>query len=129
MLNSIKKQLVEHHNRMIDWVKSLNRFGSDLWVNPIEKEKWSSAEIISHLQAWDRFIMEKRIPYFFSEELFPLGPEVEEFNRKAAIEGRNMEQDDMIKKFVHTRQELLKRMESIDEGQWDKHWSINFSSS
>ncbi|WP_052044338.1 DinB family protein [Alkalihalobacillus alcalophilus] len=88
-MEKIKKEILKHYNDSISFVESLNELTDNQWRLCIQDGKWSVAEIIGHFIPWDDFVLKRRIPYFFSDEDFPKGPNVNQMNDKSSFKARN----------------------------------------
>jgi hypothetical protein len=126
-LLTTKKELILHHTNVIECVKTLSYLSEDNWRAALAKDQWSVAEIIGHLIAWDRFVLEKRIPYLITCEPMPISPNVEEMNVLAAAEGRKQSQKVLIEKFITTRSQLQQNLKDLHEDLWVKEYSIGTS--
>ncbi|TMU87161.1 DinB family protein [Bacillus sp. BHET2] len=119
-----KDEVVKHHVNMIAWSQTLNNLSSNQWFSPIKENKWSIAEIISHLIPWDEFVLEYRIPYFSSNDSLPNSPDRDAVNERAALEGRSAEKSVTINRFIASRTKLLECIENISSDLWDKTFRI-----
>jgi len=115
-----KSELLTEQFNFAQWVESLKDLDEKLWFQPIESESWSIAEIISHLQMWDQFVLEHRVPYLFT--VFPdVNPTDEEVNLPAsqyALSGVTQKQ--LIDGFCLTRTKLIEELEKIAEHDFQK---------
>lgn len=111
---SISKEVLLKHNRQMRlWVHSLHELSEEKWRQPIGENKWTVAEIISHLSAWDEYIIEHRIA--IQNEDFPISPDVEMFNASAAEYARNHSKESILNEFAKNRQKLIECIENLDE--------------
>jgi DinB superfamily len=115
-----RDKIVLHHQEMIRFVESLNSISKEEWFRPIEENKWSIAEVISHFVPWDDFVMNKRLPYLGSSEPLPSAPDPQILNEQAASKGRASKQIDVIQSFIETRNRLLTRIQEIPEHNWEQ---------
>lgn len=107
-----KEELLKHNRHMSLWVQSLNELSDEKWRKPIAENKWTVAEIISHLSAWDLFIFEHRLA--IQNEDFPSSPEVEKFNSNAADYARKHSKETILNEFSKNRQKLIEWIEKQD---------------
>ena len=107
-----KEELVKHNRHMSLWVHSLNELSEEKWRKPIAENKWTVAEIISHLSAWDSFIIEQRLA--IENEDFPISPDVEKFNTTAAEYARNHSKETILNEFTRNRHKLIECIENLD---------------
>ncbi|WP_026690418.1 DinB family protein [Alteribacter aurantiacus] len=127
-MNKYKKEIIEHYKQSIEFVKSLNELSENEWRTPIGKGKWTIAEIIGHFRPWDEFVIQQRIPYLFSEEELPKGPEAKEINNRAAFKTREEVQMITIIKFISTRVVLCKAIEELSDENWERNFTIGKTS-
>jgi hypothetical protein len=119
-----KDEIVIHHLDMIEWSKSLLNLPIEHWFSPIKENKWSIAEIISHLIPWDEFVLEHRIPYLIDNQSLTKSLDRQLVNDRAALDGRSSEKSVTIKNFIVTRNKLLKSIEHIDGDLWGETFRI-----
>lgn len=123
-MNKYKKEIIEHYKQSIEFVKSLNELSENEWRTPIGKGKWTIAEIIGHFRPWDEFVIQQRIPYLFSEEELPKGPEVKDTNNSAAFKTREEVQLITINEFISTRVAFCKVIEELSDENWERNFRI-----
>ncbi len=104
---------------MIDWVESFRKLSDERWLMPIEVNKWSIAEIVSHFVPWEEFVLENRIPYLTTDNPLPKPPDVETLNQQSAVEGRNNPKEITIQKFIDSRKRMIDSITSISDRLWD----------
>lgn len=83
-----KIYIIKHDERSIDWINDLRRLSENQWRMAIEPEKWSVAEVIGHLPSWDEFVLNHRLPFLFTEEPLPTGPDAAQLNKMTAKKSR-----------------------------------------
>ncbi|UOQ43683.1 DinB family protein [Halobacillus salinarum] len=115
-----KEQLLKHFKGSIDWVQALSSIAEENWRLPIEPGKWSVAEVISHLVAWDKFVLNQRIPYLFTHQEMPAAPDVEVVNEEAAIQARAEEKEDTIERFCEERRHFVQVLHHFEESDFEK---------
>ncbi|WP_325166657.1 DinB family protein [Viridibacillus soli] len=93
----------------------------------MEKSKWSVCEIVGHLIPWDKFILEKRLPYLLIPNSVLVKPNVQQMNSRAAFESLNMMKEEVIKQFSQTRLKLVNEMKKIPAEEFNKVFSIGAS--
>jgi uncharacterized damage-inducible protein DinB len=113
-----KEQIIRHHKEMIQWVKSLNDLSAGEWFRPIDENKWSIAEIVSHFGPWDDFVVNKRLPYLGSSYPLPQAPDPQILNEDSASRARSTEQSAVIQSFISSRDRLMASIREIPEGAW-----------
>lgn len=113
-----KAEILDHHRNVIEFVQALKDLTEDEWRTPIAENKWTVAEVISHLIPWDEFVLYKRIPYLFTDDKLPKSPEAAIMNAKAASKARKVEKKIIIDKFILGRSNLLKAIDTIPADHW-----------
>ncbi len=108
-----KEEVLKHNRHMRSWVHSLNELSVEKWRKPIAENKWTVAEIIAHLSAWDLYIIEHRIA--IQNKDFPISPDVEKFNSTAAEYARNHSKETVLDEFANNRQKLIECIENLDD--------------
>ncbi|MBP0726992.1 DinB family protein [Bacillus sp. RG28] len=112
-----KQELLNHHTNVMNFVMSLNQLTKNEWQSPIEEGKWSIAEIVYHFIPWDLFIIEKRLPFFRSNQSLPQAPIVEELNKTSSEKAKITSKEGTIKYFIETRTLLKNQIESLTENE------------
>jgi len=112
-----KQELLNHHTSVMNFVMSLNQLTKDEWQSPMEKGKWSIAEIVYHFIPWDAFIVESRFPFFRSNQSLPSAPNVKELNKTSSEKAKITSKEDTIKYFIETRTLLINQIESLNENE------------
>ncbi|SER56757.1 DinB family protein [Salipaludibacillus aurantiacus] len=123
-MKKVKEEIIEHHLKAIGFVSSLSRLSEKEWRTPIAEDKWTIAEIIGHFKPWDEFVMTKRLPYLFSEDKLPKGPDSNEINSRSAALSRQEPQQTTIEKFISTRKNFLKAVKDLPDHLWEQPFSI-----
>lgn len=122
-----KHQIISHYERSIVFVESLGDITEEQWRTPIEPGKWTVAEVIGHLTPWDEFVVKQRLPFLFTEEDLPKGPDVEEMNASAAKNSRAQSKEETIANFINQRQQLIEALYQITDQQWQQPFTIGVS--
>ncbi|WP_194165530.1 DinB family protein [Oceanobacillus sp. CFH 90083] len=113
-----KKEIMQHHMNAIKFVRALHALSEDQWRTPVEKGKWTVAEVIGHLIPWDEFVLYKRMPYLFSDDKLPKGSGTDATNTMAASKAREQDKEIIIDKFILVRSNLLQAMDNIPPARW-----------
>ena len=122
-----KHQIISHYERSIVFVESLTGITEEQWRTPIEPGKWSIAEVIGHLSPWDEFVLNQRLPFLFTKESLPKGPDVVEMNASAARNSRAQSREETISSFIRNRHQLIEALYQIVEKQWQQPFTIGSS--
>ncbi|MGM8215499.1 DinB family protein [Bacillaceae bacterium W0354] len=120
MLNH-KEKVIFHYEQSIEYVQSLKNLSEVEWRKPLGDEKWTIAEVIAHFEPWDEIVLEKRVPYFFTRGTLPkLSLNVDEVNREAAKYGAKHTREEVIDRFIQSRQKMIETITEIDSEDWEK---------
>jgi len=122
-----KKLILNHYENSIQYIAKLTRLTDDCWLTPIAESKWSVCEIVGHLVPWDKFVMEKRLPYSLNLKQELESPNVLEMNQIAALESLNISKDEGIKKCILTRLKLVNEIIKIPASEFNKELNIGTS--
>ncbi|MGE7674603.1 DinB family protein [Lysinibacillus sp. NPDC094403] len=122
-----KHQIISHYERSIVFVESLANITEEQWRTPLEPGKWTVAEVIGHLTPWDEFVLKQRLPFLFTEESLPKGPDVEEINTSAARDSRTQSKEETIANFIKQKQQLMDALYQIVDKQWQQPFTIGVS--
>ncbi|WP_042472518.1 DinB family protein [Bacillus ndiopicus] len=120
-------KIIEHHFDFIELIRSLRFVEESKLRKPIAEGKWSVVEIVGHFIAWDQFVLRDRIPYFFTENIFPAGPNVNVLNEQAARNAREEEVSFVLDAFLSTRGQIVEKIIEIPEELWFAEIKINQS--
>lgn len=113
-----KYEIIKHQLNFIDFVDSLKGVNEGILRSPISEGKWSVLEIISHFSSWDEFVIEKRIPYFFSMHSFLKGPNSETLNEQTIARKRDEKIEVIFGEFLKNRSDLVLKMKEIPDDLW-----------
>lgn len=121
-MNPIKKKekILNHYKQSVEFVEKLKVLTDSIWFQPISENKWSTCEIIGHLIYWDRFMIEKRLPYLTLENQQLEIPNVQEMNRQAAIESKRKMKDIVVKEFVDERYKLIALLSKLSQEEFSQ---------
>ncbi|WP_155593327.1 DinB family protein [Lysinibacillus cavernae] len=122
-----KTYVIKHYEKSIDWISELRSISEDQWRMPIEPGKWTVAEVIGHLPPWDEFVLHHRIPFLFTGECLPKGPDVTHLNTLAAKKSSEQSMDETITDFISTRSQLLQAIQPFTDDQWQQSFKIGQS--
>lgn len=113
-----KQNFIQKYEQSIKWVESLSNLSEIQWRMPVAAGKWTIAEVIGHLIPWDIFVLEQRLPYFFTGQALPAGPEVEHVNRLASEKSKRKTKEELIASFVAGRGKLVAALNNIPDEKW-----------
>jgi len=122
---SSKLKILEHHKNFIEFVQSLEKLDEQVLRTPITEGKWSIIQIVGHFQPWDEFLLEKRLPFIFSESTLPAAPNSFELNAEAAQLAEEHSVSVTLNNLISTRVKLLSRINTLPEENWSVKFKIN----
>lgn len=122
-----KHQIISHYEKSIVFVESLANITEEQWRTLLEPGKWTVAEVIGHLTPWDEFVVNQRLPFLFTKESLPKGPDVREMNASAARNSRVQSKEETIANFINQRQQLINALYQIVDEQWQQAFTIGES--
>lgn len=110
---------------MIPWVDRLAELEDSIWFKPIAEGKASTAEIISHLMKWDRYLITTAIPAVQSGEGVVF-PSFDPFNSAAYEYAKSgISKNQLLAEFLSTREELCGLLLGVGEEVLRKHTTAN----
>ncbi|RLL48545.1 DinB family protein [Oceanobacillus piezotolerans] len=98
---------------MIDTIMELKEVPEEILREPIKEGKWSIIQIVGHLYYWDKFNLEKMIPYMADGGDLPKFPDHDQHNEEAMSFIKDYSVDSIIDSFALTRKELNERISSL----------------
>lgn len=123
-VNHEKEKVLHHYQTTMDWAEELTSLSERQWRTPIEKDKWTIAEVLGHLIPWDEFVLNQRLPSLLQDVPLLEKPNAEEINQKAAAESRSREQGETIALFTEGRMRLLEILGEIPDELWTQEFQI-----
>lgn len=118
-------EILQHHKQYIEFVDELSKLDEMFLRQPMQKGKWSIIEVVGHLQLWDQFVVEKRLPFIFTAEEMPASPKVVDVNEVAAFRARNNSPHITFEHFVSTRMQLFNLLTNLPEEVWQHQICLN----
>jgi uncharacterized damage-inducible protein DinB len=96
-------------------ISSYKGIDDQRFLEPINAGKWSVKEVIGHLYYWDKFILEKHVPFMNQGAILIAFPDHDLHNSEAIryISGFNATSS-LIDEFVQKRRDLIEAMSRID---------------
>lgn len=120
-----KDELIMEFELARDWVNSLKDYPEKDFFNPIEKDKWSVAEIITHLAYWDKYVLEEILPNM-KQNADIKSIDFQELNDQAssyALSGITFMS--LIDQFVNGRKDLVTKLREKSDAEFLVHFKIN----
>ena len=122
-----KQQIIMHYEQSLLWLTYLSNVSETEWRLPIQQGKWSVAEVIGHLIPWDEFVVNERLPFFFTNNALSKGPNVEQMNTEAARISRTQSKEQTVQAFLKSRRLLLHALQGLSDEQWQRSFAIGRS--
>ncbi len=98
---------------MIDSIVDLKEISEERLCEPIKEGKWSIIQIVGHLYYWDKFNLEKMIPYMADGVDLPKFPDHDQHNEEAMSFIKEYSAESLIESFIITRKELNERISRV----------------
>ena len=104
---SVGKETIYRYKQFIDWTDTLRDLDDNVWFTPIAEGKATIAEIMSHLQNWDNYLVHTIIPAIKHGEGMGF-PDFDPFNQKAHEYARSgISKSRLLDEFKQTRLQLI----------------------
>ncbi|MFS1512214.1 DinB family protein [Chengkuizengella sp. SCS-71B] len=122
----MKKDLLNELLQLNVWARSLKKLEQETIYQPIAENKWSIAEIISHLMFWDRYILQERIPIMVPNASLKSDVNVNEMNNKASEYTRSeVSFNEIIDSLIDCRESIVSILEEKSEEELSSTFKIN----
>lgn len=109
---------------LIDRVNALNEVTESLWYQSIAEKKWSIAQILAHISAWDEVLIMELLPSLISQRAIQF-PDTEMINAEAGKYGERCNKQELYQQVVHTRAKIVNTLRSLPEEVQKATFSIN----
>ena len=109
------KKLLKQYEETIEDIRQLKDVQESKLKEPISKGKWSIREIVGHLYYWDKYNLEKMIPFMKDGASLPPFPNHDEHNEEAISYLTDYTVEAIIDVFIDTRKELIESISKVDE--------------
>jgi hypothetical protein len=96
-----------------------------LFFHPIAEGKWSTAEIISHISFWDKYIREEMLPQMKKDAVID-SIDIEVLNKQAAnyaISG--VSKQHLLHKQLEERKQLVSTLKKKSEEEFSPRFTLN----
>ncbi|WP_130858681.1 DinB family protein [Gracilibacillus phocaeensis] len=123
-MNEVTK-LIQRFEACNDWVSELENWSDDAFFQPIQPGKWSTAEIISHITYWDRYLLEELIPQM-KQDAKLTNPAFEVINQPAAAYALSgVSKTQLIHEQLETRRLLIAYLREKSEEDFFATFHLN----
>ncbi|WP_078553356.1 DinB family protein [Bacillus alkalicellulosilyticus] len=110
----MNKTLRQYEN-MVATILELKEIPEGILTEPMKEGKWSIIEVVGHLYYWDKFNLEKMVPYMVEEaDLVPF-PDHDQHNEEAMSYIADLSVETVIERFVQTRKTLIEKLAEINK--------------
>ncbi|WP_223701169.1 DinB family protein [Sutcliffiella deserti] len=99
--------------KMIGSIAELNGVSEERLREPIKEGKWSIIEIVGHLYYWDKYNLEKMVPYMTDGGDLPQFPDHDQHNEEAIAFIKEYSAELIIDSFVVTRKEFIEKVSEV----------------
>ncbi|TFJ92922.1 DinB family protein [Lentibacillus salicampi] len=120
-----KEELMTDFENFNLYVKSLKTMEEIQFFEPIAEGKWSTAEIISHISFWDKYIRVETLPQMkLNADIESI--EFEILNKQAANYALSgISQQHLLHKQLEARTQLVSDLRNKKEEDWFAPFSLN----
>jgi uncharacterized damage-inducible protein DinB len=108
------KKTLSLFEKTIDDVLNLKEISEAKLLEPISEGKWSIREIVGHLYYWDKFNLEKMVPFMAEGVDLPKFPDHDQHNEEAMSFLKDYSIESIIDNFIVTRKELNERISRLE---------------
>lgn len=108
------KLLIQDLETLILTLATYKNLSTEQWSNPISKGKWSPAQIVSHINAWDQILITNIIPALVRDHAIQF-PDTEMINSEAAQFVTTISQYDLIEQAIQTRKKLVQSFHELPD--------------
>lgn len=110
---------------MADWIEGLRDVDDEFWIKPTATEKWSIAEMLSHLMFWDRYLLSDILPSVVKGQEVSF-PSFDSYNQKAADYVRSgLSKTELIEEAIMVRDRLVLELLEMPADLRNKHVLVN----
>ena len=101
--------------KMAEHILELKEVPEEILREPVKEGKWSIIQIVGHLYYWDKFNLEKMVPFMEEGADLPAFPDHDQHNEEAMVYIANQSVETIIESFETTRKELNENISRIDK--------------
>ncbi len=123
-----QQSVLDEYASLTNWLQTTAMaMDEKVFFMPIKPDKWSPAEILSHICEWDQYLLNERIPYIHHEaQLLKLDVDVEEVNEKAAAYAKSgISKKQIIAETIKERKRVVETLREFTESQWKDTFYID----
>lgn len=118
------KDLIHDFENFNLYVHGLKTMEEALFFEPIAKEKWSTAEMISHISFWDQYIREEMLPQMKLNAVIE-SIDIETLNKQAADYALSgVSQQHLLEKQLTERTQLVSDLRKKNEEEFFAAFSL-----
>ncbi|TDL80143.1 DinB family protein [Peribacillus frigoritolerans] len=119
------EEMKNHYSSFDSWILSLKQMRNEEWFQPIQEGKWSAAEIVSHLIAWDRFTLDQRLGKLKENAVLDPFPDFQSVNDRAAEYAKSgITKDELIAEFMEVRSAAVDGLLKFEGEELQFHFKI-----
>lgn len=120
-----REQWIQHSVDYRFWLEKLKQMEDERFFTPIKEGKWSIAAIISHLEAWDLFTLNERLPFMKEGAKLERFPDFQSFNRKAEEKAHNgQSKEQIINGAIQARTNLTELIRGLNDEEFHSSFTI-----
>ncbi|MFD2629253.1 DinB family protein [Oceanobacillus kapialis] len=108
-----------------EWITTLHNIQEELFFEPIAEEKWTIAEIITHIAYWDHYILHDMMPQM-AQDADIHSIDIETLNKKAEAHARSgIGQQQILEEQLQARDAMLTALKEKDEAFFATTFELN----
>lgn len=110
----VAKKEIRIFQTMANEVETLKQVEEKQLSEPIQADKWSVREIVAHLYYWDKFNLEKMVPFMEDEAKLREFPDHDTHNSEGLEKVKDLTIYEIMDQFIETRLQLCSALEAVD---------------
>ncbi|PEL51880.1 DinB family protein [Bacillus wiedmannii] len=119
------QKVINQLEKFNTYIKELKEVSIDVLIEPVKIGKWSAIEIISHIQFWDRYLIETTIPMLRQGDEIQF-PNHDNYNENAVLYVNNGKTTaEVINETINWRKKLLRVLSEVQDEIVNKPIVIN----
>ncbi|MBM7542075.1 DinB family protein [Amphibacillus cookii] len=121
------QDLIDAFEQTEDWFESLKKHNDECFFQPIEKGKWTVADIITHIRFWDQYMLDVTIPQMTEGADVRTEEDFQKINDQAIayVQHSNKTSEQLIDEAITMRQKLVDHLRQKTEQDFFTHFTLN----
>ncbi|WP_017473835.1 DinB family protein [Amphibacillus jilinensis] len=121
------QDLIHAFEETEDWLESLKKYSDEWFFQPIEKEKWTVADIITHMRFWDQYMLEIVIPQMKEGADVRTEEDYQKTNDQAIVyvQHSNKTSQQLIDEAITMRKKVIEYLRQRTEQDFFARFTVN----